>query len=88
MPPSPPPAQTRRAQDGLEDVYHLHGWRTPRPLWGAATTVVSESRMGRAAALTLDPHAAPVLCNVSARDPSGRGALMGMRYPIFDPQSP
>lgn len=41
-----------------------------------------------AAALTLDPHAAPVLCNVSARDPSGRGALMGMRCPIFDPQSP
>ena len=57
-------------------------------LWSSAPQKVSESRMGMGAALAHELHATPVSYNRSVWDPSGHGALMGMRYPTIDPPSP
>lgn len=49
----------------------------------ARSKKVSESRMGRGAALANEPHADPIQCDGSARDSRG---LPGIRYHTIDPQ--
>lgn len=57
----------------------------PRTPQVSESKKVSESRVGRGAALTHELHTDPILCNGSAMDSSGHGALMGMRYHTIDP---